>query len=306
MAKKDQMLRLMNIVDYIKSRPQGASYEDVLRFLEEKNFQNSENELSFSEKTFQRDRKLLADLFQIHITFKRSTMTYQIDDEDDLDLARGIFESLTLVNAYKQTIDTKDIMQFERRQATGIENLEGFVHAIKNRKVVSFTYTKHWEGIPYKKVVQPYALKEFRNRWYLLAYEDNSKEFFLKTLGLDRITDFEIHSKTFTRKEVNINAMFENSFGIISTLGQKPEKLTLSFEPWQGMFVKSLPIHHSQKILTDTKDELKIELTLVPTYDFYQELLTHAERLYSIEPQSVREAYLSFLKTGIGHLEKAE
>lgn len=153
-------------------------------------------------------------------------------------------------------------------------------------------------------MVEPYAVKEFRNRWYLLANERDGKDFLLKTLGLDRISNFELSNSSFKRQEVDIETLFENSFGIISTLHEKTTKIALSFEPWQGMFVKSLPIHHSQKILLDNQDELKVELTLVPTYDFYQELLTHAERILSIEPKFVRDEYVSFLQKGIDNLKK--
>ncbi|WP_209391405.1 YafY family protein [Chryseobacterium sp. RR2-3-20] len=304
MAKKDQMLRLMNVVTYLRAKPQGASFEDISKHLEEKNHQDSEVELAFSEKTFQRDRKIMEELLGVEIKFKRSTMTYQIVRDIDDYSEQTIFDNLLLVNAYKQTANYEKLMHFEKRQASGLENLEGIIYAIKSSKIISFNYTKHWEGIPRKKVVQPYALKEFRNRWYLLANDHDGQELFLKTLGLDRISELAISRSTFKKQEVDIDALFVNSFGIISTVGEEPTTITISFEPWQGMFVKSLPIHHTQKILTDTNEQLKIELTLVPTYDFYQELLTHAERILSIEPKSVREEYVNFLQKGIDNLKK--
>lgn len=303
MAKRDQLLRLMNVVTYLKGKVKGASFDEISKYLEEKNYQNSDGELAFSEKTFQRDRKIMEELLGIEIKFKRSTMTYQIINDIDEYSEQTIFDNLLLVNAYKQTANYEKLMHFEKRQASGLQNLEGIIYAIKNSKIISFQYTKHWEGIPRKKVVEPYAVKEFRNRWYLLAHEKDGKNIFLKTLGLDRISDFELSNSTFNRQNVDIEALFENSFGIVSTLSEKPTQITLSFEPWQGMFVKSLPIHHSQKILVDNQDELKVEIMLVPTYDFYQELLTHAERILSIEPKFVRDEYLKFLQKGIDNLK---
>lgn len=155
-----------------------------------------------------------------------------------------------------------------------------------------------------RKVVESYAVKEFRNRWYLLANENEGKGFFIKTYGLDRLTDLEIHNKTFKNIETDIEKLFVNSFGIVSTPGETPRKIVLSFDPWQGKFVKSLPIHHSQKTLVENDEEFRIELTLVPTYDFYQELLTHAERLRIMEPKSVREEYLKFLSVALEMNEK--
>lgn len=299
MAKRDQMLRLVHISHLLKSKKEiGATYDQVRNYLKEKHYDQKgyDNDLAFSEKTFKRDRDLLLEIFDIEIQFKRKTMTYQIVDNGNLDQSQGIFENLMLINAYKQTVDHSKIMLFEKRQASGIHHLEGIIYAIKNSKTISLQYTKYWENQSHKKVLQPYALKEFRNRWYLLANEDDGKDCFLKTYGLDRISDFDIHSKTFSKKEVDIEALFTNSFGIVSTINEKPQKIILSFKQPQGGFVKSLPIHHSQKILLDNEYELTLELTLVPTYDFYQELLTHAEMLKIVEPKTAKDQYLEFLE----------
>ncbi len=69
--------------------------------------------------------------------------------------------------------------------------------------------------------------------------------------------------------------------------------------------IKSLPLHHSQKVLTNNAKKYKIELTLVPTYDFYQELMTNAERLISIEPERVKKEFVRILKAGIASLDEA-
>ena len=233
----------------------------------------------------------------IEIKFKRSTMTYQIINDSFSENSQTIFDNLLLINAYKQTENNSEIMIFEKRQASGLHNLEGLIFAIKNSKIITFNYTKNWEGISTKRVVEPYALKEFKNRWYLLANEVDGKDFFLKTFGLDRISDVEVNSKTFKKQEVDIDKLFVNSFGIISTLDQIPETIILSFDYEQGKFIKTLPIHHSQKVLIDNDSEYRIELTLVPTYDFYQELLTHTGRMKIISPENVRDKYFEFIKS---------
>lgn len=305
MAKLEQMYRLMQISQFLKSKPKGATYDEVQKHLEEKFYAESfDGELAFSEKTFKRDRNLLQELFGIEIGFKRSTMTYQILDDAFSESSQTVFDNLLLANAYKQTVNHGEIMFFEKRQASGLNLLDGLVYAIKNSQIITFKYTKYWEGIPHKKVVEAYALKEFKNRWYLLANERDGKDFFIKTFGLDRISDLEISKSSFKKNQVDVEAMFVNSFGIISTMNEEPIKITLSFEPWQGMFVKSLPIHHSQRILVDNDKELKIELHLCPTYDFYQELLTHAERILAIEPKQVRKEYVRFLQKGIDNFKE--
>lgn len=297
MAIHDKNIRLMHIASFLKSKPKGASFKEILKHLEELYHKESfATNLASSQKTFKRDLGLLLEL-GIEIKFKRSTMTYQIVNEEFSVSSQTIFDNILLLNAYKQTENNSEIMIFEKRQASGLHNLEGLVFAIKNSKIITFNYTKNWEGVPHKKVLEPYALKEFKNRWYLLANEVDGKDLFIKTFGLDRISDLEISTKPFSKQEIDVNEMFVNSFGIISTLGQKPENIILSFDYEQGKFVKSLPIHHSQKVVIDNDSEYRIELTLAPTYDFYQELLTHTGRMKIISPENVRVKYFELLNS---------
>ena len=298
MAKREQFFRLFDIINILKKNTKGATYDEILNYVERQHQERDDetSEVAFSEKTFKRDRDLILNFFGIEIKYRRSTHTYKIDEFENFDHASAMYDNLLLVNAYRRTKDQAAIMHFEKRQASGLHNMEGIIYAIKNSKIISLNYTKHWEGIPLHRVVEPYALKEFRNRWYLLANDTTGKEFFIKTFGLDRISDLDIHTKNFEKQPANIEEMFNNSFGIISTLNEKPTKIVLSFDHDQGKFVKTLPIHHSQRILVDNQQEFRIELTLCPTYDFFQELLSHAERLRIVEPESVRKEYLKFLQ----------
>lgn len=241
----------MHIASFLKSKPKGASFKEILKHLEELYHKESfAKDVASSQKTFDRDKKLLLEM-GIEIKFKRSTMTYQVVNDEFSESSQTIFDNILLLNAYKQTENNSGLMIFEKRTSRGLENLNGLLHAIQNRKTISFNYTKHWENVPQKRVLEPYALKEFKNRWYLLANEVDGKDFFLKTFGLDRISDFEVSSKIFKKQDVEIDKLFVNSFGIISTLDKIPETIVLSFDSEQGKFIKTLPIHHSQKVLID-------------------------------------------------------
>lgn len=89
-------------------------------------------------------------------------------------------------------------------------------------------------------------------------------------------------------KKYDIQKDFKNSFGIISTLDETPEEIILSFDSDQGSYIKTLPLHHSQEILIDDENELRIKLKLVPTYDFEQEILSQGKRVKIISPESFK------------------
>lgn len=241
----------------------------------------------------------LSEVELVETKYRRSTNTYQIDEQDDLEQATQIYDNLLLVNAYRKTKHQSDIMLFERRQDSRLHNLDGLIHAIKQHKIIGFSYQKHWEDRPVKRVLEPYAVKEFKNRWYLLAADSGDESALIKTFGLDRMTDLDIKSRTFKKKDLDLQAMFGNSFGIIATAGETPQKIVLSFDHYQGKYIKSLPLHPSQKVITESPEEYRIELTLCPTYDFYQELLTHAECLTVVKPEAVKPEYAEFLKIAL-------
>ena len=68
MAKKEQLLRLVHIVKALEKAPEGGlSYQELYDYLKQKHEDKDCEKFSFSEKTFQRDRHLLEDIFMIYI-----------------------------------------------------------------------------------------------------------------------------------------------------------------------------------------------------------------------------------------------
>ena len=292
MAKKEQMLRLKFIEEFLRRRKEkGASFEEISDYLESK-YQDKGlklDSLKFTKRTFLRDKEAILEVFLINISYRRSSNTYAIDYDEIDEYHEDIFDNLLLVEAYKEVKGKKNVMFFEQRKSRGLHWLNGLVHAITHQKIITLNYTKFWEGVSYKKTLEPYALKEFRNRWYLLANEKDGKGFFLKTFGLDRISDLEISNSSFKPEKIDIENYFKNSFGIIYGENEEVEEIVLSFDSEQGQYIKTLPMHHSQKVLVDNDKEYRIQLTLFPTYDFEREVLSHGERVKVISPKSFKE-----------------
>lgn len=288
MAKNEQMLRLKFIEELLRRRKdKGATYPEIADYLQDK-FDEKGLELKFTERTFQRDKLAIADVFGIQISFSRKRNVHFIEEEE-LELSQeSVFDQLLLIQAYRETQGKTDIMFFEPRRARGFEHLNGIIHAITQRKVIRFSYQKFWENEKSTKVVTPYALKEFKNRWYLLAAYHQPKEdkIFLITFGLDRISDLEIINTSFKRKSINVEDAYKNSFGIISADGQEPQEIMLKFDREQANYVKALPLHHSQTVIAENETETIFRVSLVPTYDFQREILSYGKRVQVLAPES--------------------
>ncbi len=294
MAKNEQMLRLKFIEELLRRRKdKGATYQEIANFLEEK-FEEKGlgKQLKFTERTFQRDKLAIADVFGISVSYSRKRNIHYIEEEE-LELSQeSVFDQLLLVEAYRDTKGKADIMFFEPRRARGFEFLHGIIHAITNKKVIKFGYQKFWETTDSEKVVMPYALKEFKNRWYLLAadYKPKSGGFFLKTFGLDRISDLEITHTSFKKESINVEDSYKNAFGIINATGEEPQEILLKFDKEQANYIKALPLHHSQTIVSENEIETVFKVFLMPTYDFQREILSYGKRVQVLSPEGfIRE-----------------
>ncbi len=316
MAKLEQIHRLMLVAEFLKGKPSGITYQETKNYLERK-FEEKGFELKFSEKTFKRDREMISEILGIESNFKRSSGTFKINNEE-LELnSETILDNVLLIDAYRKVQENSEIIIFEKRKPRGLHHLSDLVYAIKKHRVVSFQYHKFYEEEPEKKVVTPYALKEFKSRWYLLAVDfqydnrNSMREFErngkwpkndppkIKTFGLDRIYDVEISNTRQLKSLKNIENAFSNSFGIISTLGENPEEITLSFSGFQGKYIKSFPLHFSQEIISEKENEMQVKVRLVPTIDFYQELLSYSGSIKIISPAIVKAEFVNYLKQAL-------
>ena len=165
-----------------------------------------------------------------------------------------------------------DEIVFEQRKSLGLESIFLLVHAIKNNQEIEFTHKKYWESFCSKKILQPYMVKESKNRWYVVGFEQVSNQ--IKTFGLDRIFEIELLKTKFKKpSKLVIKSLFENSFGIIYE-NQPPQKIILEFSSFQANYVKSLPLHKSQKVISENESSCTIQLFIHPTYDFIMEILS--------------------------------
>jgi len=112
----------------------------------------------------------------------------------------------------------------------------------------------------------------------------------LRIFALDRLTSLEISKRTFTfPTDFNVKEYFRYCFGIIQPNNQVPEQVILSFDPEQGKYIKSLPLHDSQQILVDNSEEFRIKLELYITFDFIMEILSYGSRVKVLEPVELVE-----------------
>jgi predicted DNA-binding transcriptional regulator YafY len=285
MSKKEVINRYSLIINRVRKSP--ATLKDINNYLERES-EIQGYDFRISKRTLKRDLEDIFSLYKIDIQYDFSAKVYRIVSQDEPDLNNRMLEAFDTFNALNQTEGISRFIHFEKRRPNGTENFHGILHAIQNSKMIKYTYHKYWNDEVSIRLLAPYGLKEFKNRWYVIGKDEKDGE--IKTFGLDRITELEITAKKFSYPQgFDLNEIFANCFGIINPKNLKPEKIVLSFDAEQGKYIKSFPLHSSQQVLKDDDNKLHISLYVLPSFDMIMEILSYGERVTVIQPTTLRE-----------------
>lgn len=284
MSKLIYFKRYLYVIDRLRSRP--CSFNDlqehVMRKLENDDIDTT---FEYAIRTFERDKKDIMTLFGIAICFDRKDKTYFIDEAEieDQSVTRMI-DAFSIHHALQEGNKLSPSVFLEKRKSLGTENIYGIIHSIQNGTILQFTYQKHWEDFSTQRMVYPIAIKESQQRWYLVALD--KKNDVVKTFGLDRISNLKITDTKFKPIAYNVEKEFQHAFGVETY--EAAEKVLLEFSKQQGNYIKTFPLHESQRIVEETKDSVILEIFIHTTNDIKMELLKYGSYVKVLSPISLQ------------------
>ncbi len=236
--------------------------------------------------SFNRHRDAILDMFGIIIDCEPQTYRYYISNPDALvddSIGRWIFSTLTVHGVLADGAAVKERVVLESVPA-GEEYLQTIIHAIKTSRRLRMGYRKfRTEG--YVKTVCPYALKLFHQRWYLLAMTDEEQ---MRIYALDRMTSLDLTDEPFEMPaEFSPQEYFAEYYGVLTDQTPMARVVVRAY----GMtpdYLRTLPLHHSQRELASTPDYTDFAFDLRPTADFLSQLLSHGGGIEVLQPQHLR------------------
>lgn len=292
MSKRGYITRYLLILKKLQIKPY-TSYEELMDYITHQldflQMKDDTLDIGFSKRTLQRDMRDIRNIFGIDIEYSTNRKGYFIAQSvmENMNFQRRM-EAFDMFNSLNFAEDLMPFIHLEKRKPQGTNNLHGILHAIRNKLEIKFSYQKFWEDDITIRMVHPLALKEFKNRWYVLAKDTKDNK--LKHFALDRLTNFDITKRTFeSPASHNIEEFYRHCFGIITPTDAEPEEIILSFDPVQGKYIKTLPLHDTQQILIDNQNEFRISLSLYVTHDLNMELLSFGPNLKVLQPISLME-----------------
>ena len=282
MSKRVYILRYLLVVKKLRNSGT-ATFNEINEYIR-REFELMDAPRDISIRTFQRDLNEIRTIFNVDIKCNSSNQYYIVEEENP-GFNNRMMEAFDIINSLNTGEQLSRHIILEKRCPLGTEHLYGLLHAIRNLNLVRFTYQKFYDPDLTLREVEPYALKEFKGRWYL--FSKDKKDSKIKTFALDRISGIEITKKKFVYPEGLVaNDYFRNCFGVISS-EDGPKEIVLSFQPLQGKYIKSFPLHESQKILADNDVELLVQLYICVTQDFIMELLSYGDNVKVMKPESL-------------------
>tara|TARA_R110002050_G_scaffold253628_1_gene391830 strand:- start:7056 stop:7958 length:903 start_codon:yes stop_codon:yes gene_type:complete len=285
MSVHQSLLRYIHILNKLRKAP--ASFLEIDNYLTQQSELQGER-FNISKRQFRRSLDDIESIFELDIVYDGSRDVYFINENSLSELSQRRLEAFDTFNALKIGQSTSRNIHFEKRRPQGTEHLWNILHAINNGLQISFEHQKFWDRVSTIRIVEPYALKEVKNRWYVVAKEQDGE--LVKTFGLDRITNLKVLKDKFQLPDdFDVDTVFDHCFGIISPGDGKIEEIILSFKPHQGKYIKSLPLHESQEILIDNENELRVKLELYITYDLVLEILSHGDAVKVIGPKKLAD-----------------
>lgn len=263
--------------------------------------------VDLSRTTFNRHRDAILDIFGIIIECNRKDGNrYYIENERVLNedsIQTWMLSTLSVGNMLSESKGLQNRILLENVPSGG-EMLQQVIKAMNESHKIQITYHRYMAPSDSSFTIDPYCLKLFRQRWYMLGKLSNG---FLSTFSFDRILSVEVLEEKFKMdKDFDASDFFSESYGIVVDDKIAVERVVLraySFEPYN---LRDLPLHSSQQEINTTEDYADFELYLRPTSDFKTKLLSRGEWLEVLEPQWLAEEIRNWHQAAIDRYKNKE
>ena len=208
----------------------------------------------------------------------------QLPIHSQLSLVKDKVTGQILTNAASEPI-----IELEYRPVKGEEFLSPLYKYIKERKVIEVVYQSFKSPEPKKFVFHPYFLKQYNHRWYLVALSERFGT--VGTYSLDRILSVDQMPDIKYDNSLNKSHAehFKSVIGVTLEAGKIPVEIIVKISSTQVPYVKTKPIHDSQKVLQENENEMIISLKLIPNYEFYSSMLSFGPLIQIVSPEEIRE-----------------
>lgn len=254
--------------------------------------------VEFARSTFNRHKDAIQDIFGINIDCDRKGgYKYYIANEK-------VLREDTVQNWIVSTMSVNDVISDSKalhdrivlQQIPCDEYLETFINAMKRKVRVEVKYRRYESDNVTEVDFEPYCLKLFNQRWYVLAHfhrdatSEKEERDYYGVYSFDRIQEVSLTNVKFeVRDDFDAQDYFSECFGVFASESTPAERIVLRAYNKQRYYLNDLPLHHSQKVIGRGENYTDFEYYIRPTIDFCGHILSLANQLKVICPQSLAD-----------------
>lgn len=269
------------------------SFEEINERWQRSSLNDTGEELPL--KTFHNHKNAIQQMFDINIECdRRGGYLYYIEHAEDMErggVRTWLLNTFAVNHLINESHHLKRRILFEEIPS-GQRFLTQIIEAMRDNLTLELTYQSFWNNTASTFEVAPYCVKVFRQRWYVVACSLSDER--LRVYALDRIQELRTTENTFTLPEdFDPEAYFADSFGITVDEDCPVERVRVRVQGIQRQYLRTLPLHASQRETVISEVDSIFEFRLRPTLDFQQELLSHAAdldgELEILEPERLRD-----------------
>lgn len=254
--------------------------------------------VEFARSTFNRHKDAIQDIFGINIDCDRKGgYKYYIANEK-------VLREDTVQNWIVSTMSVNDVISDSKalhdrivlQQIPCDEYLEIFINAMKRKVRVEVKYLRYESDNVTEVDFEPYCLKLFNQRWYVLAHfhrdatpEKEERDYY-GVYSFDRMQEVSLTNVKFeVRDDFDAQDYFSECFGVFASESTPAERIVLRAYNKQRYYLNDLPLHHSQKVIGRGENYTDFEYYIRPTIDFCGHILSLANQVKVIYPQSLAD-----------------
>ena len=218
----------------------------------------------------------------------------------------GQFDGLPNLDALERlrnrlnTSHNKKIISFSKNPLTSSNLLGELFTAISQQQVIEITYQKFGTQQTSQAILYPYLLKEYNNRWFLLASGTDEK---ILCYGLERISKVTpMPALKYKEYKGDLNEYFEDIIGTSNYQDKTVEHIVFWVSDYSKDYIETKPIHESQKHYHgETEIQLRqkypslsngyfFSIDCKENYELIRELSAYGEHLLVLSPSNIQNS----------------
>lgn len=258
-----------------------------------------ETELSegveLARSTFNRHKDSIEDIFGLIIECNRlNGYRYFISNEEVLgedSIQNWMLNTLTVNNIIGEALTLQDRILLQPAPVEG-DYLKMVIEAMKKNVKLAVDYRKYGDDEPRHLTFEPYCIKLFKQRWYILghfhrnAIADRPEVDYFGVFSFDRILNMSLTDDKFQMDpSFNAQAYFEECFGVLVNDDTVAQRIVIRVFGDERFYVRDLPIHKSQREIGQGEDYTDFELFMRPTIDLSTHFVSRSFLIKVLEPQ---------------------